>query len=49
MKIDTQEKKVQKVTGQEKKAAQALGKEHPDYNPISYYGDLLWTRVIARS
>ena len=30
------------------KAAQALGKGHPDYDPTVYYGDLLWTQVIAR-
>jgi hypothetical protein len=26
-----------------------VGKEHPDYDPITFYGDLLWTRVKARS
>ena len=49
MEINTHDNKLQKITAEEKKAAQALGKEHPDYNPIVYYGDLLWTRLMARS
>ena len=24
------------------------GKCHPDYDPVAYYGDLLWTRVKSR-
>ena len=31
------------------KAAQQRGKDHPDYDPVVYYGDLLWTRVMSRS
>ena len=31
------------------KAAQQRGKDHPDYDPVVYYGDLLWTRVMSRT
>ena len=31
------------------KAAQQRGKDHPDYDPVVYYGDLLWTRVMSRA
>ena len=40
----------QPVKGQKKptvnqmmKAAQKAGKQSPDYDPVVYYGDLLWT------
>ena len=31
------------------KAAQQRGKEHPDYDAVTYYGDLLWTRVKSQA
>ena len=31
------------------KVAQVKGKDHPDYDPKVYYGDLVWTRVISRN
>ena len=31
------------------KAAQARGKGDPDYDPMVFYGDLVWTRVISRT
>ena len=30
------------------KVAQKKGKEDPDYDPVLFYGNLLWTRVKAR-
>ena len=30
------------------KASRALGKDHPDFNAITFYGDVLWTRVKSR-
>ena len=33
----------------ERKLAQNLGKDHEDYDPVKYYGELEWTRVKARS
>ena len=49
MKTQKQEENSLKVTAQEMKAAQALGKGHPEYDPKIYYGDLVWTRVISRT
>lgn len=31
------------------KAARTLGKNNPDYDPLVYYGDSLWTRVKSRA
>ena len=32
----------------ERKKAEKLGKNHPDYDPVKFYGELEWTRIKSR-
>ena len=49
METQQQEYKKQLTVNQAMKESRVLGKNNPDYNAITYYGDTLWTRVKARS